>query len=57
MYGKKGKSKKYNGMAMQPAEAGMKVPKYGEGGKIKMKKGKSGSFATGDLQNFSKQPS
>tara|TARA_R110002020_G_scaffold4272_3_gene18984 strand:+ start:3429 stop:3602 length:174 start_codon:yes stop_codon:yes gene_type:complete len=57
MYGKKGKSKKYNGMAMQPAEGGMKVPKYGYGGKIKMTKGKSGKFASGDLQDFSKQPS
>ena len=56
MYGKKGKSKKYNGMAMQPAERGMKVPKYGKGGKVKMKKGGLKSFNS-DVQDFSKQPS
>ena len=38
MYGKKGKSKKYNGMAMQPAERGMKVTKYKHGGKVQYSK-------------------
>ncbi len=56
MYGKKGKSKKYNGMAMQPAEKGMKVPKYGKGGKVKMKKGGLKSVNS-DVQDFSRQPS
>ena len=57
MYGKKGKSKKYNGMAMQPAEGGMKVPEYEKGGKVKLKKGKAGKFASSDIQGYSKQPS
>ena len=56
MYGKKGKSKKYNGMGMQPAEKGMKIPKYGKGGKARMAKGSTKSFNT-DAQGFDKQPS
>ena len=56
MYGKKGKSKKYNGMAIQPAEGGMKVPKYKCGCKAnRMKKGSTKSFSS-DVQDFSKQP-
>tara|TARA_R100001244_G_scaffold93836_1_gene70557 strand:+ start:338 stop:511 length:174 start_codon:yes stop_codon:yes gene_type:complete len=57
MYGKKGKSKKYNGMSMQPAKEGMKVPEYYKGGKVNVKKGKAGKFASSDIQGYSKQPS